>query len=154
MSNISDSTPFTTDIPGDAPAPVLRTGQEVYWATGRRKTSVARVRLRAGSGIILVNNRPYEEYFPGKHNQEDVVVPFLATETAGRYDVLATVRGGGMTGQSGALRLGITRALIKADSGTEERLRAAGFTTRDARKRERDKYGQRGARARYQYSKR
>jgi small subunit ribosomal protein S9 len=153
MSDLPD-TPFATDVPATSPPPVLRTGQEVFWATGRRKTAVARVRLRLGSGIILVNNRPYEEYFTSAHNQEEVVLPFLATDTAGRYDVLATVRGGGMTGQAGALKLGISRALMKADPATEERLRAGGFATRDARQRERDKYGQRGARARYQYSKR
>lgn len=153
---MSEINPFTTDASAPevqaATAPVdLQAG---IWTTGRRKSAVARVRLRSGTGVILVNNRPYEEFFPARHNREDIVAPFVVTGTAGRYDVIATVRGGGMTGQAGALKLGITRGLMQAEPNTEERLRAEGFTTRDARKSERKKYGQRGARARFQYSKR
>lgn len=155
--------PFSTD---DAPehhdedtagftdepqAPVL-TG--TIWATGRRKSSSARVRMRAGTGVILVNNRPFEEYFCARHTRDEVTAPFMLTGTAGRYDILATVKGGGMTGQAGALKLGITRALVQADPSTEKRVRDEGYLTRDARKSERKKYGQRGARASYQYSKR
>jgi len=157
---MSETNPFSTEEEDisfegqDAPEAPPVTVSGPIWATGRRKSSVARIRIRPGSGVILVNNRPYEEYFTAPHNREEIVAPFVVTGTAGRYDVLATVRGGGSTGQAGALKLGITRGLMSIDPRTEERLRAEHMTTRDSRKRERDKYGQRGARARYQYSKR
>ncbi len=123
-------------------------------ATGKRKTAVARVRLRLGTGQIRVNGRPVEEYFPREALRILIQQPFLATDTAGRFDVLARVEGGGVTGQAGALRHGIARALEKLDPAARPPLKQSGFLTRDARKKERKKYGQRGARARFQFSKR
>ena len=114
--------------------------------TGRRKTSVARVRIARGTGKIIINNRPFEDYFP--REQERV------TRSAARYNILASMSGGGPSGQAGALSLGIARALIKADSKLEEALREHSLLTRDSRMKERKKYGQRGARAKYQFSKR
>ena len=123
-------------------------------ATGKRKTAVARVRLRLGTGQILVNGRPVEEYFPREALRILIQQPFEATNTAGRFDVLARVEGGGVSGQAGALRHGIARALESLDPAARPPLKQAGFLTRDARKKERKKYGQRGARARFQFSKR
>lgn len=125
-----------------------------YCATGRRKTSVARVRLSPGTGEMLVNGRPPEEYF---HRETLVLIikqPLECADALGKYNVRARVSGGGMTGQAGALRLGIARALVKVDEEVRTTLRHAGFLTRDPRMKERKKYGQRGARARFQYSKR
>jgi small subunit ribosomal protein S9 len=123
-------------------------------ATGKRKTSVARVRLRLGTGNILVNGRTMEEYFPRETLRMAIREPFESSNVAGRYDVLANIRGGGSAGQAGALRHGISRALEKLDPGLRPSLKRSGFLTRDARKKERKKYGQRGARARFQFSKR
>jgi small subunit ribosomal protein S9 len=123
-------------------------------ATGRRKSSIARVRLRLGSGSLLVNGKPMEEYFPRETLQIMVKQPFDASNGAGRFDVLAQVCGGGVAGQAGALRHGIARALEKLDATLRPPLKRAGLLTRDAREKERKKYGQRGARARFQFSKR
>jgi small subunit ribosomal protein S9 len=123
-------------------------------ATGRRKSSIARVRLRLGSGSLLVNGKPMEEYFPRETLQIMVKQPFDASNGAGRFDVLAQVCGGGVAGQAGALRHGIARALEKFDATLRPPLKRAGLLTRDAREKERKKYGQRGARARFQFSKR
>ena len=123
-------------------------------ATGRRKTAVARVRLRLGTGQILVNGRPMAEYFPREALHTRIHAPFEATGQEGRYDVLARIDGGGVAGQADALRHGISRALEKLDEQLRTPLKRRGFLTRDAREKERQKYGQRGARARYQFSKR
>jgi small subunit ribosomal protein S9 len=123
-------------------------------ATGRRKTSVARVRLRLGNGNVLVNGRPVDEYFHRETLRILVRQPFEVINASTRYDVVATVRGGGMSGQAGALRHGIARALEKFEESLRPALKRGGFLTRDARIKERKKYGQRGARARFQFSKR
>ena len=123
-------------------------------ATGKRKTSIARVRLALGSGNIRVNGREFDEFFPRESLRILVRQPFEACNVSGRYDVIANLKGGGVAGQAGALRHGIARALEKADPGLRPTLKRAGFLTRDAREKERKKYGQRGARARFQFSKR
>ena len=122
--------------------------------TGKRKTAVARIRLRLGTGQILVNNRVLDEYFGRESLRTLVKQPLDVVNATTRYDVAASVRGGGPTGQAGALRHGIARALVDLDGGLRPQLKRAGFLTRDARKKERKKYGQRGARARFQFSKR
>ncbi len=126
----------------------------VIQATGKRKTAIARVRLKPGTGQILVNGRTAEEYFPRGALQISLREPFDAVNTPGRFDVIANVTGGGLAGQVGALRHGIARALQKFDVNWHLALKQGGYLTRDARKKERKKYGQRGARARYQFSKR
>ena len=126
----------------------------VFYGTGRRKTSVARVWLRPGEGMLRVNARPVEEYFGRRAYLQDILQPFKVAGAEGRYDVLATVAGGGLTGQSGALRLGISRALVASDPGLRVTLKKHGLLTRDPRVKERKKYGQPGARKRFQFSKR
>jgi len=128
--------------------------QTQYYGTGRRKTSVARVWLKPGDGKINVNSLDIEKYLPRKTLQTIVRQPFDATSTLGRYNVHATVKGGGQAGQAGAIRHGIARALLASDVTLRETLRRGGFLTRDSRKKERKKYGQKGARARFQFSKR
>jgi len=125
-----------------------------YYATGRRKTSTARVFLRPGTGEIAVNSRSFESYFPTEVLRTQVRTPLLLTETADKFDVLATVAGGGVSGQAGAVRLGITRALIEYNAELRKRLKKEGLLTRDARIKERKKYGLAGARKRFQFSKR
>ena len=115
---------------------------------------MARVRLRPGAGEITLNGRKFEEFFPTIAMQTEVLGPFNATEMRAKYDVLVNVRGGGPLGQAGAVRLGIARALLGAETEAEGALRDGGFLTRDARMKERKKYGQRGARRRFQFSKR
>ena len=127
---------------------------QMFYGTGRRKASVARVWLRPGQGTITVNGKPCEAYFPRAAYQIDVVQPFKVAGAEGRFDVQATVGGGGLTGQSGAIRLGVSRALVASDPALKSPLKKHGFLTRDARVKERKKYGQRGARARFQFSKR
>ena len=122
--------------------------------TGKRKTAVARIRLRLGTGQILVNGRVLDEYFGRESLRTLVKQPLDVVNATTRYDVAASVHGGGPTGQAGALRHGIARALCDLDGGLRPQLKRAGFLTRDARKKERKKYGQRGARARFQFSKR
>lgn len=121
---------------------------------GRRKNAVARVILRPGSGSITINKKEIEKYFPLKTNRDDVIFPFTVTETAGSYDVLANVNGGGYAGQSEAIRLGISRALIELNPEFRPSLKAEGLLTRDPRMVERKKYGQPKARKRFQFSKR
>lgn len=121
---------------------------------GRRKTAVASVRLRKGSGKVNVNHRALEEYFVSSEQRQDILAPFELLELAGQYDVIVRVKGGGMHAQSTATRLGIARALVKQDEDRRARLKAEGFLTRDPRKKERKKYGQPGARKKYQFSKR
>ncbi len=125
-----------------------------YYGTGRRKTAKARVFLRAGSGEVKVNGRSLDDYLSSEVLKMIVKQPLLLTETAEKFDILATVEGGGPSGQAGALRHGISRALVEYNGELRERLRGEGFLTRDPRKKERKKYGQKGARARYQFSKR
>jgi len=125
-----------------------------YYGTGRRKSSVARVRLVPGDGRIVINDRDIENYIPFAALREVVKQPLVATETVGRYDVLVNVKGGGYTGQAGAIRHGIARALLQADPEYRTTLKRAGFLTRDARMKERKKYGLKGARRAPQFSKR
>lgn len=127
---------------------------EQFYGTGRRKNASARVFLRPGSGEIRVNARAFEDYFPNDVLKMIVRQPMLLTETAERFDILVTVKGGGAAGQAGAIRHGITRALMVYNDELRPRLKAAGLVTRDPRKKERKKYGQKGARARFQFSKR
>ena len=124
------------------------------YGTGRRKTATARTRLYAGSGSIEINGRTLENYFPRKTLQMIIRQPLVLTKLIDKYDVKVTVRGGGVSGQAEAVRHGISRALLVADPALRGVLKRAGFLTRDSRKKERKKYGQRAARARYQYSKR
>ncbi len=128
--------------------------ENVYYATGRRKTAIARTWLKPGKGEIIINNRPVAEYFPIETTREDMIQPFKITNTLGSYDVKATVIGGGISGQAGAVRHGITRALVALNPDFRLALKKAGFIKRDPRVKERKKYGQKGARARFQFSKR
>ncbi len=128
--------------------------QKFDYGTGRRKTATARTRLYAGSGNITVNGRSYEEYFPRKTLQMIIRQPLVLTKTFDKIDVKVNVQGGGVSGQALAVRHGISRALLSVDGDLRSQLKRAGFLTRDARKKERKKYGLRAARARYQYSKR
>ena len=125
-----------------------------YYATGRRKTSTARVFLRPGSGAIKVNHREFEAFFPREALRMQIRTPLLLTETADKFDVLATVAGGGVSGQAGAVRLGIARALVSYNAELRKALKNEGLLTRDARAKERKKYGMAGARKRFQFSKR
>ncbi|MBT2698323.1 MULTISPECIES: 30S ribosomal protein S9 [Bacillaceae] len=128
--------------------------QVQYIGTGRRKSSVARVRLVPGTGKIIVNSREIEDYIPFEALRVVVRQPLVATETVGSYDVLVNVSGGGYTGQAGAIRHGIARALLQADPEFRPTLKRAGLLTRDARMKERKKYGLKGARRAPQFSKR
>ena len=125
-----------------------------YYGTGRRKTSTARVHMRPGSGKITVNHRGLDEYFGNDVLKMIIKQPLSLTETVDKFDMVVTVDGGGPTGQAGAIRHGITRALMKISPAFRPVLKKAGYVTRDPRKKERKKYGQRGARARFQFSKR
>jgi len=125
-----------------------------YTATGKRKTSIARVILTAGDGKITVNNRPVDEYFGRPRLRTEVRMPLTSTGTEGRFDVSANIVGGGVGGQAGALKHGIAKALLEADDSLRKELRVGGFLTRDSRKVERKKAGLRGARKKPQFSKR
>ena len=125
-----------------------------YYGTGRRKTSTARVYLRPGSGAIKVNNRDFNSYFPNEALQMIIRQPLRLTETVDKFDILVNVLGGGPAGQAGAVRHGITRALLEYNADLRGALKKAGFVTRDPRQKERKKYGQKGARKRFQFSKR
>ena len=125
-----------------------------YYGTGRRKTSVARVYLRPGSGKIVVNRRDFDDYFPNRVLKMVIRQPLLLTETADKFDILVNVEGGGPSGQAGAIRHGISRALLEYNVELRPRLKSVGFLTRDAREVERKKYGQPKARKRFQFSKR
>ena len=125
-----------------------------YLGTGRRKTSVARVILRPGKGEIKVNNRAFENYFSTESTRATVRQALAATETLDKFDLLILANGGGVAGQAGAIRLGISRALVLFNAELRGRLKQLGFLTRDPRKHERKKYGQKGARKRFQFSKR
>lgn len=125
-----------------------------YWGTGRRKKAVARVRLIPGSGNITINSREFENFFPNRTSRLIVLQPMELTDMTGRFDIVCRVDGGGVTGQAGAIRLGIARALIRANSELRPGLKKAGFLTRDPRMTERKKYGLHKARKAPQYSKR
>jgi small subunit ribosomal protein S9 len=125
-----------------------------YYGTGRRKTSTARVFLRPGTGAISVNHRTFEVFFPTEAQRTQIRRPLLLTETGDKFDILATVAGGGVSGQAGAVRLGIARALVQYNGELRKRLKDEGLLTRDARAKERKKYGMAGARKRFQFSKR
>ena len=125
-----------------------------YYGTGRRKRAVARVHLRDGKGAIIVNRKPIETYFPSDMLKMMVRQPLVLTETSDKFDVLINVTGGGISGQAGAIRLGVSRALLTYNPELRKRLRTEGLLTRDPRAKERKKYGQPGARKRFQFSKR
>ena len=125
-----------------------------YYATGKRKTSIARVWIEPGDGRILVNNKPVDEYFLRETSLMIIKQPFEITGTWGRFDVRASVKGGGLSGQAGAVRHGITKALLEVDPGYRATLKKAGLITRDSRVKERKKYGLKGARKSFQFSKR
>lgn len=128
--------------------------EKIYYATGKRKTAIARTWLKAGNGQIVVNNRPVEEYFPTETMRAKLMEPLKVTNMLDSFNVKVNVKGGGISGQVGAVRHGITKALIFADPDLRMPLKKAGFVKRDPRVRERKKYGQKGARARFQFSKR
>jgi small subunit ribosomal protein S9 len=125
-----------------------------FYATGRRKTAVARVWLFNGGGKIVINRRDAERYVTRPTNMKIVEQPLVVTNTRDKYDVWCTAKGGGLSAQSGAVRLGIARALLRVSDEYRESLKDAGYLTRDSRKKERKKYGRKGARARFQFSKR
>ena len=127
---------------------------EQYYGTGRRKTSTARVFLRPGNGAVSINYRTFDSFFPTEALRTQIRQPLLLTELADKFDILATVSGGGVSGQAGAVRLGIARALVVYNLELRKRLKDEGLLTRDARAKERKKYGQKGARKRFQFSKR
>ncbi|HEU4338885.1 MAG TPA: 30S ribosomal protein S9 [Planctomycetota bacterium] len=124
------------------------------WGTGRRKTAIARVRIAPGTGLITINRRPLEKYFLTEQDRNNAVEPIYHARATGRFDLFITCTGGGLSGQAGAVRLGIARALMKADPSLEPKLRLERLLTRDPRMKERKKYGLRGARRGVQYSKR
>jgi len=125
-----------------------------YYGTGRRKSSIARVFLRPGSGEFTVNGKPFDQYFVTEEQRVTARQPLASTETSANFNVAATVSGGGVNGQSGAVKLGIARALIVFDAELRKKLKSEGFLSRDSRGKERKKYGQKGARKRFQFSKR
>ena len=125
-----------------------------YYGTGRRKTSTARVFLRPGSGAVTINDKKFEAFFPTEALRTQIKQPLILTETADKFDILATVDGGGVSGQAGAMRLGIARALVEYNGELRKQLKTEGLLTRDARAKERKKYGMAGARKRFQFSKR
>lgn len=124
------------------------------WGTGRRKTAVARVRIAPGTGKISINDRELNDFLTNERDRKSIFGPLEVTNTGGKLDIFATCTGGGLAGQAGAIVLGLARAIAKYDPNTENALRNAGFLTRDSRMKERKKYGQRGARRRFQFSKR
>jgi len=128
--------------------------QEFYYATGKRKTAVARVWLRPGSGQIRINKRPMDQYVSRESDKMMIIEPLQLNEQTGKFDIDINVKGGGTLGQAGAIRHGISRALVLSDPELRDPLKKAGLLTRDSRMKERKKYGQPGARARFQYSKR
>lgn len=149
----------TAQTPQTAPAPQASQPAEaqkpsVIWATGRRKTAVARVRLMPGSGRVVVNGRAFENYFPIEALRVEALRPLTLTANTDKFDVYVNVKGGGVSGQAQAIRHGIARALLQVDPALRPTLRSAGLLTRDPRVKERKKYGQPGARKRFQYSKR
>jgi small subunit ribosomal protein S9 len=125
-----------------------------YMATGRRKNSIARVRIMAGEGKITVNKRPFEAYFPRESNRLIIMQPIETANMVAKLDIFANCNGGGSSGQAGAMKLGVARALVKMDANLRAAIKKAGFLTRDSRERERKKYGRKRARRRFQFTKR
>ncbi len=150
--NTTTTAPTATTAPAAEQAP---TGPQTFvWGVGRRKSAVARVRVAPGNGRIEVNGRTLNDYFTFERDRKAIFGPLEVTNTGGKMDVLVNATGGGPSGQTGAIILGLGRALAKYDQTLEAPLRGAGFMTRDSRMKERKKYGQRGARRRFQFSKR
>ena len=149
---MSETQTTATNVAGSISMPA---GSGTFiWGTGRRKTAVARVRVRPGTGKITINEREINDYFTKEEDRKAIFGPLEVTNTGGKMEIAITVSGGGQTGQAGAIVMGLARALVKYDGSTEVALRNAGFLTRDSRMKERKKYGQRGARRRFQFSKR
>lgn len=156
MSDTPTVTTPATTTPSVAPATAKKgKGTDPYiWGTGRRKTAIARVRIKAGTGKFMVNEREFNKFFCVERDREAVQNPLKVTETIKSVDVFVNVKGGGITGQAGAVSLGLSRALAEYNPEFESKLRAENLMTRDARKVERKKYGRSGARRRFQFSKR
>ena len=149
MAEATTTAPATTDTPeAKQPKPTYT------WGVGRRKSACARVRIAPGSGKIEINGRTLNDYFTAEQDRKAIFGPLEVTNTGGKMDVLVNAEGGGPSGQTGAIIMGLGRALAKYDNSLEVALRGAGFLTRDSRMKERKKYGQRGARRRFQFSKR
>jgi small subunit ribosomal protein S9 len=147
-------TPASTSVAPTTRGKVVVGGKVYFWGTGRRKKSVARVRITAGEGKFLVNDREVDDYFKETKDRHFVRAPLIAANIAGNFDITVNVDGGGYTGQAGALVQGLGRALVMFDSSLRPGQKEGGFLTRDSRMKERKKYGQRGARRRFQFSKR
>ncbi|QOV91449.1 30S ribosomal protein S9 [Humisphaera borealis] len=147
----TESAPVATETT-TTPAPQGK--QTFVWGVGRRKSAVARVRVAVGTGKITINGRELNDFFTGERDRKGIFGPLEVTSTGGKLDIHARCTGGGATGQAGAVIMGLARALLKYDNTTEAALRSGGFLTRDSRMKERKKYGQRGARRRFQFSKR
>ncbi len=161
MSDVNAQSTTSASVPAlekreetEKAAPSISDAKATLMGTGRRKQSVARVRLVPGTGTIRINHRAYDEYFPRETLRLAVRAPLLQTRFLGKYDVIANVNGGGLTGQAGAVKLGIARALAQVDDASRVSLRGAGLLTRDSREKERKKYGQKGARKKFQWTKR
>ncbi|NLX24089.1 MAG: 30S ribosomal protein S9 [Phycisphaerae bacterium] len=152
--NVAENEVQTAEQAGSATIPAPDQKKHYFWGTGRRKTAVARVRLRAGSGKFEINKRSLEQYFSEDKDRQDAVAPLKATETLGKVDVFVNVAGGGYSGQAGAIVLGVARALKTANAEYEDALRNGGYLTRDSRMVERKKPGRAGARRSFQFSKR
>ena len=148
MAEATTTTPVAESTEAKQPKPTYT------WGVGRRKSACARVRIAPGSGKIEINGRTLNDYFTAEQDRKAIFGPLEVTNTGGKMDVFANCEGGGPTGQTGAIIMGLGRALAKYDSSLEPALRGAGFLTRDSRMKERKKYGQRGARRRFQFSKR
>jgi small subunit ribosomal protein S9 len=146
MAETTPAAPETTEAKQPKPTYI--------WGVGRRKSACARVRIAAGSGKIEINGRTLNDYFSAEHDRKAIFGPLEVTNVAGKMDVLVNTDGGGATGQTGAIVMGLGRALARYDNSLEVALRNAGYLTRDSRMKERKKYGQRGARRRFQFSKR
>lgn len=146
--------PSQNDAALSLPAGVAGDRPRFVWGTGRRKTSTARVRIVPGSGKVMVNDRELNDYFPNERDRKAIFGPLEASQYGGKIDVFVNAHGGGNTGQAGAIVMGLARAIAKYDAAAEQPLRDEHFLTRDSRMKERKKYGQRGARRRFQFSKR
>lgn len=161
VQSVQPETPAVEAVqPVETPAPVVAAeptpiaNRKYVWGVGRRKSAVARVRIAPGSGKIEINGRSLNEYLTAERDRKSIFGPLEVTNTGGKLDIFARCTGGGPTGQAGAIVMGLGRALAKYDSANEVPLRGSGFLTRDSRMKERKKYGQRGARRRFQFSKR
>jgi small subunit ribosomal protein S9 len=147
--------PETTETTTSVATPEAPAAKPTYtWGVGRRKTAVARVRIAPGTGKVEINGRPLNDFLTGERDRKSIFAPLEVTNTGGKIDIFARCDGGGPTGQAGAIVMGLSRALAKYDSTLEAALRSVGLMTRDSRMKERKKYGQRGARRRFQFSKR